>query len=138
MLPEADAAAREPLPDAEDDPDDAAESPAATSPATSPVQPILDVARRTRYVVGANSKGAAAGATWSFLLPGLPAGRMAIVGAPTAAARARLDELADEVVDGLPADGTVELIWIASSVDAPAPARTTLAATAVHRGSHRG
>jgi hypothetical protein len=128
MLPEADAAARDPVPDAEGDRDDDAGSPDATSPATSPVQPILDVARRTRYVVGANSKEAAAGATWSFLLPGLPVHRMAVVGAPTAAARVRLGELAHEVVDGLPADGTVDLIWIASSVHAPAPARSTLAA----------
>jgi hypothetical protein len=122
MLPEAEAGARDPV---------SAQRDAAAPPGTSAaptVQPILDVARRTPYVVGANSKGAAAGATWSFLVPRLPLGRVAIVGSPTAAARARLDELAAEVVDGQPADGTVDLIWIAPSANRPAPARAALAA----------
>ena len=124
MLPEAGAGARDRVVSAQGD----ATGPTGTSPAAPTVPAILDVARRTGYVVGANSKGAPAGATWSFLLPRLPMGRVAVVGTSTAAARARLDELAAEVIDGLPADGTADLIWVAPASDRPAPARATLAA----------
>lgn len=76
---------------------------------------ILGVARRIRYEVGANRKAAPAGATWSFLLPNLPLGRVVILGEPGRAARERLTELADEVFDGLPERGTVDLIWLPAS-----------------------
>lgn len=124
MLPEADAGARDPVMSAQGE----AATPADASPPAPAFHPILDLARRTRYVVGANRKGAAAGATWSFLVPRLPVGRVAIVGSPTAAAQARLDELAAEVIHGLPADGSVDLIWIAPAADGRAPDRATLAA----------
>lgn len=80
---------------------------------------ILGIARRIRYEVGANRKAAPAGATWSFLLPHLPLGRVAIVGEPGPAARERLAELADEVLDGLPDRGTVDLIWLTPSASPP-------------------
>lgn len=117
MLPEADALAPQ------------ATHPAGTAPAPSSHEterPILGVARRTRHEVGANRKGSPAGATWSFLLPGLPLGRAAILGNPSRAARERLAELADEVLDSLSSEGGLDLIWIAPSGDRPVPDRTML------------
>ena len=96
--------------------------------------PILAVARAADYAVGANRKGSPAGATWSFLLPKLPVGRVAILGTPDHATRERLTDLADEVVDGLPDGGTLDLIWVASSGGPSAPDRAALRARLAHGG----
>jgi hypothetical protein len=88
--------------------------------------PILAVARSTRYDVGENRKGATTGATWSFLLPGLPIGRIALIGVPGRSSRDRLEELVDHSVDGLPAEGLFDVIWIAPGAGRPAPDRATL------------
>jgi hypothetical protein len=76
---------------------------------------ILAVARSTRYDVGGNRKGATTGATWTLLLPRLPIGRIALLGVAEPAARERLDELVDEAVDGLPAEGRFDVIWLPPS-----------------------
>ena len=96
----------------------------ATRPASSPAvvtdRSILAIARRSDYPVGANRKGASAGASWSLLLPRLPLERVAVIGTPEPWARERLSEVADEIVEGLTSTGSVDLIWVVSDgVSAP-------------------
>jgi hypothetical protein len=96
--------------------------------------PILAVARATPYEVGGNRKGESMGATWSLLLPGLPIGRIAVLGLAKSAARERLEELAGESTDGLPPEGRFDVIWLSPGGDSPVPDRATLRARLTARG----
>ena len=97
-------------------------------------QPILAVARSTRYDIGGNRKGSTQGAAWTLLLPGLPLERIAMLGVPDKASRERLEELAQQCVLGLPANERFDVIWIAPGGRRPGPDRASLRAHLTDRG----